>query len=371
MTSIAKSHKGQFIVVAAMFIVLIILSMSLMIYSAGSRYQILKKEPVREIVQTITDDFKRMLTLALADYSEDKNEDAFRKTVFSWASKTLYCYSGMGLQLNVTITDDSPYINTPGEDSFEGSFEIGANVTLNFNITSIGFYGYEYPAQLKLNVTMNELLWGLNPEGTAIAFLNMTVQALREGSLPVSDLEITRLNITVYNDTEPHNISIGDIDIAYVSGSGTYIVTLKQKSLIPTGLNNIKSLEAHLEFMDGRGIQGYVWKEGIPVNLIYVRDIIMEPVKKGEKYWIYTYVIILDRFDKPVSGATVSLIMTLPDNTDIPLSANTDKDGAALFKYRLNSAPKGTYKAKVINVVKEGYFYNPKFNHETEDSLTI
>lgn len=367
MTNTAKSRKGQFIVAAAMFIALIILSMSLMIYSAGSRYQTLEKEPVREIVQTITDDFKRMLTIALADYSEDKDASAFKNTVSSWANKTLYCYSGMGLQLGVDIVGDSPYLSDPTEDSFE----IGANVILNLDITSVGFYGYIYPAQVKLNVTVEEALWSLDPAGTDIAFLNITVQALKEGNLSVSDLEVTRLSITVYNNTheDSRDISTRDLDVIYVSGEGIYIITLKEETLIPTGLTDIKRLNAVLEFRDGRDIQGGAQKEGTPLNLMYIGDITIWYQKKGNKHWIYTYVTILDRLENTVSGASVSIHITLPDNSSIPLTEKTENDGIAKFEYILESAPKkgDTFTATVDNVVKKGYIYDPDFNRETED----
>lgn len=378
MTNIAKSRRGQFIVAAAMFIALIILSMSLMIYSAGSRYQTLEKEPVREIVQTITDDFKRMLTIALADYSRDKATNAFKKAVSRWANKTLYCYSGMGLQLDVNIAGNSPYLNySLGKDSFE----IGANVTLNLNITSIGFYGYTYPAQLKLNVTVSEVSWSLNPARTDVTFLNITVKAFKEGYLPVSDLEITQLKITVSNSTTPpkesETIDISEkLNIVYLSGDGIYVITLN--NTVQTSLSDIQDLNVSIKFIDGRGIQGYVQKRGISlVKPMYVGGITMayEYVQQGKKYYIFTNVTILDEFEQPVSGATVYLSITLPDPKKPPKKDHTQTgvNGIAEFVLTLESDPKkgDTFTATVVNVVKKGYFYDPSRNVLTEASLEI
>ena len=258
----AKHRRGQFIVAAAMFIALIILSMSLLIYSAGSRYQTLEKEPVREIVQTITDDFKRMLTIALADYSEYPDDTAFNRAVSGWADKTIYCYSGMGLQLMISE------VNVYKED-FENSSETEASATLKIDIASLGFYGYEYPLQIKLNVTLDEVKYATDKKNGKITSLNITVKAFKEKDLPVSDLKITTLNVIVYNNSgapEDINVNIAKyMDVVYVSGSGIYIITLKQNQEInPTNPNfgAIRDLKVYLEFEDGRGLRGYVWKEG-------------------------------------------------------------------------------------------------------------
>jgi hypothetical protein len=259
-------------VAAAMFIALIILSMSLLIYSAGSRYQTLEKEPVREIVQTITDDFKRMLTIALADYSEDPNNIAFNEAVSGWADKTIYCYSGMGLQLGVTIPDENPNPYS-GHNDEGNSFEINVTSVLNLNITSIGFYGYEYPLQIKLNVTVDSVKYAIDKSGKKITItsLDITVKAFKEKDLPVSGLEITELEVTVYDNTgKTEDIPITEYDVMYVSGSGIYVITLKPDKVIQTSLE-VKGkdlevyLEVYLEFKDGRGLRGHVWKEGVEV----------------------------------------------------------------------------------------------------------
>ncbi len=378
MKRLAKRRRGQFIVAAAMFIALIILSMSLLIYSAGSRYQTLEKEPVREIVQTITDDFKRMLTIALADYSEDPDDTAFNRAVSGWADKTIYCYSGMGLQLDVTIPDENPYF---GHNDEGDSFEIDVASVLNLNITSIGFYGYKYPLQIKLNVTIDEALWGSYNIGGKLYmdFLNITVTAFKEENLTVSDLKITALKITVRNDSSEEDIYFTDkdmteyLDVTYISGYGTYIITLKPDKAIPTSLEKITDLEAYLEFMDGRGIKGYAQKVGVNVNLIYVSDITMTYQLKGSKYHIYTDVTVSDRLGKPVSGATVTLSITLPNNETTQLTAKTGNDGIANFELTVPKKKQyeGTYKAIVVNVDKKGYLYNPNFNVKTEETLTI
>jgi len=205
LTHNAKHRKGQFIVAAAMFIALIILSMSILIYSAGSRYQTLEKEPVREIVQTITDDFKRMLTIALADYARSMIEiDWFEEVISDWAEKTQYCYSGMGLQLSTYVED----LTYQASDSF---FQIRVDAMLKMNITSLGFYGYEYPTSIHLTAGKQYSKAFLDGSGAnyTLKELNITLQANREDYLPASDLVITGVDIIMHYYSNEDVVALG------------------------------------------------------------------------------------------------------------------------------------------------------------------
>lgn len=209
-----------------MFIALIILSMSLIIYSAGSRYQTLEKEPVREIVQTITDDFKRMLATASSS-DTIKDDSQFKEAVSNWAEKTQYCYSGIGLQLNTSIKN---LIYSPSVDVFQ----IDVDAELKMNITSLGFYGYVYPTSLYLKVERVGCIASLveSTENYMLKELNITIKANNEDG-PASDLTITGIKIRIYcdlllkhltltpenftgNQIEIENLNIEDVDIVIV-----------------------------------------------------------------------------------------------------------------------------------------------------------
>jgi len=178
-----NSRKGQFIVATAMFIAIIILAMSLLVYSAGSRYQTLRREPTREIVQTITDDFKRVLTLALRKNLTEPVD--YKTTLTDWVKNLTCYYSGWGLQLKL--------INLPRftNNTSLDRFDVEVDSTLGINITSIGFYGYEYPAQVNLSVTLTDATVNLDENTVEV---NLT--AFNENG-PASDLEIEYLNITI------------------------------------------------------------------------------------------------------------------------------------------------------------------------------
>lgn len=368
MTNIAKSRRGQFIVAAAMFIALIMLAMALMIYSAGSRYQTLEKEPVREIVQTITDDFKRILTIALVDYNNATNkavaEGDFRETVFDWSEKTTYCYLGMGLQLKVSGVQ--PYYNIA-----ENSFEVGANATLNLNITSIGFYGYEYPAQVKLNVALDEVFWYMDNKNN-IYFLYMIVNTSKEGELPVLDLDITRLNIAISNSSETVNFTFTKeeniteyFDIVRISGSGIYAITLEKDIPVNLEVKDIEDIElnASLEFIDGRGINGSVRKQGnLTDKIMHVKNIDIR--RTGNKLEITVHIVDIN--DDGVRDAKVSLQLILPNGSGVLLQESTKGSGRATFEYDYD--PSGDYTAIVVDVVKEDWFYDYRHNIETAET---
>ncbi|RLA81852.1 MAG: hypothetical protein DRG31_08055 [Deltaproteobacteria bacterium] len=211
----------------AMFIAIIILAMSLLVYSAGSRYQTLRREPTREIVQTITDDFKRVLTLALRKNLTEPVD--YNTTLTDWVKNLTCYYSGWGLQLKLI---NLPYFTN---NTLRDRFDVEVDSTLGINITSIGFYGYEYPAQVKLSVTLTDATVNLDENTVEV---NLT--AFNENG-PASDLEIQFLNITfiyrirsleqfsvpIVGDTSiPISIPEANFTVLHVVTNGTDVSTI-------------------------------------------------------------------------------------------------------------------------------------------------
>lgn len=80
-------------------------------------------------------------------------------------------------------------------------------------------------------------------------------------------------------------------------------------------------------------------------------------------------ITIVDASGAPVPGATVSVEWTLPDGPTRLQQEGTDDRGSARFALRFSTA--GTYTITVIDVVKEGWLYDPHSNRETSDSIFV
>ena len=102
---------------------------------------------------------------------------------------------------------------------------------------------------------------------------------------------------------------------------------------------------------------------------MHVKSIDMWYEAKGPNYFVYTKVTIVNADNNPVSGATVYLEMTLPDESKASGSGDTANDGTVTFKLR--SRQTGTYTSTVTNVEKSGWKYNSSANVETSHSRTV
>jgi Zn-dependent metalloprotease len=104
-------------------------------------------------------------------------------------------------------------------------------------------------------------------------------------------------------------------------------------------------------------------------DTMHVAAIDMWYTRTGRNYTVNTRVTIKDANNSPVSGATVSLQMTLPSGSTASGSADTDSDGTVTFS--LMSKQTGTYTSEVTNVTHASLIYEPGANVETSESLAV
>jgi hypothetical protein len=89
----------------------------------------------------------------------------------------------------------------------------------------------------------------------------------------------------------------------------------------------------------------------------------------GSNYYVYTRVTIKDENNAPVSGATVSIQMTIPGGGTASGSATTGGDGTVTFS--LKTKKTGTFISQVTNVTHDTLTYAPGDNVETSESLVV
>ena len=80
-------------------------------------------------------------------------------------------------------------------------------------------------------------------------------------------------------------------------------------------------------------------------------------------------VTIAEASAAPVSGATVTVVITTPTGSQLTRSALTNSRGVAAFS--VSASPSGTYTFTVTNVVKSGLTYDATANVETTDSIIV
>lgn len=120
---------------------------------------------------------------------------------------------------------------------------------------------------------------------------------------------------------------------------------------------------------DEAGIQAIYPEAAAEEGVMHVAAIDMSYGTKGPNYFIYTRVTIFDADNVAVPEATVYLEMTLPDESTVSGSGETNGGGTVTFK--LKSRQTGTYTSTVTKVVKDGWTYDSAANVETSDSIII
>jgi len=109
----------------------------------------------------------------------------------------------------------------------------------------------------------------------------------------------------------------------------------------------------------------------ITKDVIHVDSIQMSYEPSGSKYKITTEVKIVNNTNEPVNGAKVTIeLMFLPDGSKTIIDGTTLNNGiATIIPSTKYSA--GNYISTVTNVEKAGCNYEPSYNVETSESLTI
>ncbi len=102
---------------------------------------------------------------------------------------------------------------------------------------------------------------------------------------------------------------------------------------------------------------------------MHVNSIDMWDKAAGPNRFVSTKVEILSSDGTAVSGATVYLETTLPDDSKVSASGDTAADGTITFETR--SRQTGDYTSTVINVEKDAWEYDSSVNVETSESIDV
>ena len=119
---------------------------------------------------------------------------------------------------------------------------------------------------------------------------------------------------------------------------------------------------------DEAGIQAIYPEAAAEEGVMHVAAIDMWYTTAGPNKFIYTKVTIVDADDVTVPEATVYLEMTLPDESTVSGSGETNGDGMVTFK--LKSRQTGTYTSTVTWADKDGWTYDSEAS-VTSDSIIV
>jgi len=206
----ARNKKGQFIVIAVLMIALMIIALSVTIFSMGTYYKQEQWEEYMTLIEHVKLNTVDVVDISLAAYTEDLNNTSIMKDNLNrWQNDLGKAHPGHGIILTYELADDIVQAYGTSIDYDQGlarqwnessSFS-AANTTITLNITSIGLEGYRFVITSFLNLT----ILSVDPSSKVI---NATV--FREDGVPVTELEkenfqvedVSISNVTSYYDPQ-------------------------------------------------------------------------------------------------------------------------------------------------------------------------
>jgi len=229
MRRLAKAKRGQFVVVSALIIGIIVLSTALSIYQMGLNRQYFRYKSVRELVLGITSDFDRCLAHALSLASKKYFEtwdqisaiaegDAF---IWKWVRSISTTYSNLGLEMLVMSESKSgvdfifDWGSDVGRSSIRGTFSL--------NVTGYGYTGWigesaKY-VMLKVYTDTIENSGSDIPGSTTVDF-----NVMKEMGNPASNLNPNSLIIYTHMSNNTWRQVPAKIESLEYKGGGNYTV---------------------------------------------------------------------------------------------------------------------------------------------------
>ncbi|MEM1540585.1 MAG: hypothetical protein QXJ07_04300 [Candidatus Bathyarchaeia archaeon] len=238
---IFKEESGQFVIIAALMIAIMIVSIAVVMYSTVSYYRYESWEEYTGVVDNVMAGSKQVLMSLLASYTKNVYESGITNKSFSkvllsrWATDLYKAFPSYGLNASFSeryeLVDMSAYgINYRRPVygfikcywyHFEGLSSVCAEAKID--ALKFGLYGHNISALYYLFTKVDTSYLGISPPPNSIININVTVIS-EEG--PVTDLNQTNFEVLKFDPNVGDWVSVGLSKTEMVS-AGRYVVSFR------------------------------------------------------------------------------------------------------------------------------------------------
>jgi len=164
---VAREKKGQFIVIAALLLSIMIISVSTVIYGTVTYYRQERWEEYVTIVDSIKTASYNLLQVGLANYAQTLNSTVLRDYFNLWVRDVRKAYPGFGADLSCSLVSGvrSAYgvninysLGLARTWSQPVSFS-ASNATVSLDLASVGLTGYSFSSHVFLKMNMRDAVW--------------------------------------------------------------------------------------------------------------------------------------------------------------------------------------------------------------------
>lgn len=186
-----SDEHGQFIVIAALMISILVVSTSAIMYGTVTYFRHERWEEYLSLIDTLKIGSRRVVEISLANYTLSMNSDALKDNLDKWRINLTRAYRGFGIVLRSELANGlyqvyDLNINYSLGLSFYWHTNVSfsaANVTLRMNITSIGLTGYKF---ISTPLVKEEILSAVY--STSDNSLTIKLSLDKEGLVPITNL---------------------------------------------------------------------------------------------------------------------------------------------------------------------------------------
>jgi len=249
---LAKERKGQFIIIAAMLLSIMIISVSTVIYGTVTYYRQERWEEYITIVDSIKTASCNLLQIGLANYTQTLNPNVTRDYFNRWIRDARSAYPGYGVDVNYALASGlrSAYGIAPPINYSLGlarrwnvptSYSV-SNATVSINIASVGLTGYNFSSNVFLKMSIRDVVWYT---GSGNWYVIMYLSVDKEELEPIISLQASNF-ASVKLSGVPQSFSMK-----------RYYSSTYQRFIYEIRVNSVTVLpsSANITLVDNRGIK--------------------------------------------------------------------------------------------------------------------
>jgi len=247
---LVKERKGQFIIIAAMLLSIMIVSVSTVIYGTVTYYRQERWEEYVTIVDSVKTASSNILQIGLANYTQTSNPNVLRDYFNSWIRDVRNAYPGFGVDVGYDLAKSPPYSLGLARSWNQPTSYVASNATVSIDIASVGLTGYNFSSHVFLKMSILDAGW-YSKESQRYVIINATVS--REGPEPIVNLKASNfLNVTLDGVSQSFSVK------RYYSSTYSYFIYEIKVSSIYS-----KPSSVEVTLLDNRGIRTISYTETV------------------------------------------------------------------------------------------------------------
>ncbi len=226
-----KNQNGQFVIIAALLVAMMMLSLGPLLHEAATYYT---REPWDEYLSLISGlelNSKRLMEISLINYTQTDNSDILRSNLNSWQTDLALLYPGRGISLGYTLSNGPiqvcgssiTYVSGLSKNWYQQKSYSSADAQYTLNMSSVGLQGYRYTSNVLLNLTIIDVFPQSNITTVAVGM---------EGGMTVAGLGAS--NFKVMNSSSPTEIFIRSARPTYNATYGLVYTIICSHTFTPS-----------------------------------------------------------------------------------------------------------------------------------------